>query len=83
MTKAPRKGTKQLNLHQESITIPATKNRKRKTTIASSKPKTQPKSKDIRVMFTQKDKRNEHRKQEAERIPLDKTQLANGQCESN
>jgi hypothetical protein len=70
--KASRKRTKQLNLHQDIIKLPGKKQRKGKITIAPSKPKTHPRSKDIRAMFTQKDKRNENRKLEAERIPLDK-----------
>ena len=77
------KRTKQLNLHQDIVKLPAKKNGKGRIRITPSKPTSQPRSKDIREMLTQKDKRNEHRKLEAERIPLDKAHVADGQCESN
>ena len=78
-----RKSTKQLNLHQDIVKLPEKKTGKGRIRIPPSKPNTQTRSKDIRVMFTQKDKRNEHRKLEAERIPLEKAHVADGQCESN
>ena len=71
-TKAPRQKT-QVNLHKEAIPTQEKKTRKRQITIVPRKSKMPVRSKDIRDMFTQKDKRNEHRKLEAERIPLDKT----------
>ena len=68
-----RRNKTQVNLHNVAIKPQEKKTKKKQITIVPRKSKMPVRSKDIRDMFTQKDKRNEHRKLEAERIPLDKT----------